>query len=175
MAHLRMTTHYEAPIEDVFELAVDYKRYPEWNTSYEEVKEVVGPPDQVGSKMHGVMKLLGRKLEGWGEVTEVERPRLLKIDGSGSGGTVTTAYHFSPTETGTDAELQVDYQLPGRPVRQGGRQALRPAFGRARPAPLAGELQGLRGGYGATVTVTCSLLSMTTTSNEEGAPRRATR
>jgi hypothetical protein len=64
MAHLRMTAHYEAPIEHVFALVVDYERYPEWNVSYEEVTEVVGPPDQVGSKMHGVMKLLGRKLEG---------------------------------------------------------------------------------------------------------------
>ena len=112
MAHLRLTAHYEAPIEHVFAIVVDYERYPEWNVSYEEVTEVVGPPDQVGSKMHGVMKLLGRKLEGWGEVIEVERPRLLRIDGSGSGGTVTTAYRFSPTETGTDAELQVDYELP---------------------------------------------------------------
>jgi len=63
VAHLRMTTDYEVPIEHVFDLAVDYKRYPEWNVSYEEVTEVVGPPDQVGAKMHGVMKLLGRKVD----------------------------------------------------------------------------------------------------------------
>jgi uncharacterized membrane protein len=112
MAHLQMTAHYEASIERVFELAIDYKRYPEWNASYEEVTEVVGPADQVGTKIHGVMKILGRKMEGWGEVTELDRPRSLKMAGSGSGGTVTTAYRFTPAASGTDAELTVDYELP---------------------------------------------------------------
>ena len=62
--------------------------------------------------MHGVMKVLGRTMEGWGEVTEVDRPRMLRIDGSGSGGSATTVYRFTPTETGTDAEIQLDYDLP---------------------------------------------------------------
>jgi len=81
MAHLRKTAHYDAPIEKVFDLAVDYARYPEWNVSYEAVMEVVGPPDQVGTRFHGEMKLMGRKMEGWGEVTEVDRPNLLKVTG----------------------------------------------------------------------------------------------
>jgi len=53
MAHLRMTAHYDAPIEHVFELAVDYKRYPEWNASCEEVMEVVGPPDRSARRCTG--------------------------------------------------------------------------------------------------------------------------
>jgi uncharacterized protein YndB with AHSA1/START domain len=112
MAHLRMTAHYDAPIEKVFDLAVDYARYPEWNVSYEQVMEVEGPPAQVGTRFHGKMKLMGRTMEGWGEVTEVDRPRLLKVTGSGSGGGVTTLYRFTTVEDGTDAELEVDYQLP---------------------------------------------------------------
>jgi uncharacterized membrane protein len=112
MAHLLLTAHFEAPIEHVFELAADYKRYPEWSVSHEEMREVVGPPDQVGTRFHGVMTFLGRKMEGWGEVTEVDQPRLLKTVGTGSGGSVTTIYRFMPAATGTDAELSIDYELP---------------------------------------------------------------
>ena len=112
MAHLRLTAHYDAPIERVFELAVDYQRYPEWNVSYEAIKEVVGPPDEVGTKINGVMKLLGRKLEGTGTVTEVQRPTFLKIAGAGSGGSVTTIYRFTSVAGGTDAVLEGEYVLP---------------------------------------------------------------
>jgi uncharacterized membrane protein len=107
-----MTAHYDAPVEHVFDLAVDYRRYPEWNEAYEEVTEVIGPPDQVGTRFHGVMRLLGRKMEGWGEITEVDRPRFLKIAGTGSGGSVTTIYRFTLVGSGTDAELEIDYDLP---------------------------------------------------------------
>jgi uncharacterized membrane protein len=107
-----MTAHYDAPIERVFELAVDYKRYPEWNVAYEEMLEVDGPPDQVGTKMHGVIRVLGRKMEGWGEVTEVDRPGFLKITSLRSDGSLITTYRFTPAPSGTDAVLEIDYELP---------------------------------------------------------------
>jgi uncharacterized membrane protein len=107
-----MTAHYDAPIERVFELATDYARYPEWSAQYEEVTEISGPPDAAGTRFHGVIRLLGRKMEGWGEVTEVDAPRYLRIAGQGSGGTTTTVYRFTPVGSGTDAELELDYELP---------------------------------------------------------------
>ena len=112
MTHLRMTAHFDAPIERVFELATDYRRYPEWNVAYEEVTEISGPADEVGTRFHGVMRILGRRMEGWGEITEVDRPRYLKIAGKGSGGTTTTVYRFTPVGSGTDTELEIDYELP---------------------------------------------------------------
>jgi uncharacterized membrane protein len=113
MTHLRLTEHFEAPIDRVFELGADFKRYPEWNVSYNEVKEVTGPADKVGTRIHGVMRILGRPMEGWGEVVEVERPRMMKIAGTGlEGGHVTTMYRLTPAGTGTDFEAVVDYELP---------------------------------------------------------------
>lgn len=114
MTHLRMTAHYDAPIEKVFELAIDYRRYPEWNVAYDVVDEVKGPPDVVGSKIHAVMVLMGRKMEGWAEIVEVDKPRILKFTGTGTqGGSVTSLYRFTPVgTTGTDAEFETDYELP---------------------------------------------------------------
>lgn len=113
MRHLRFTEHFDAPIDRVFELGSDFKRYPEWNVNYTQIKEVTGPPDKVGTKIVGVMKVLGRQMEGSGEIVEVDRPRLLKISGTGpEGGTVVTTYRLTPAGTGTDLEAEFDYELP---------------------------------------------------------------
>ncbi len=114
MTHVRMTAHFEAPIEKVFELATDYQRYPEWNVSYSTVDQVSGPYDKVGTKFHTTMKLLGRRLEGWGEIAEVEKPKLLKITGtSPQAGSLTALYRFTPVSiAGTNVEMEIDYELP---------------------------------------------------------------
>lgn len=111
MAHLRMTAHYEAPVERVFDLATDYARYPEWSVQYDKISHISGPPDEVGTTFRGVIKLLGRKMEGSGEVTGVEPPHYIEIIGKGSGGTTRTVYRFTEAAAGTDAELELDYEL----------------------------------------------------------------
>ncbi len=113
MKHVHMTAHFDAPIEHVFELADDFKRYPEWNVAYSEVKEVVGLPDTVGTRFHAVVRLLGRTMEGWSEVVEVDRPRLLRVSGTSlDGSPLTYTYHYTPVPTGTDFVLDVEYELP---------------------------------------------------------------
>ena len=54
MTTVKLTMHFDAPIERVFELGTDFKRYPEWNTAYSEIKEVIGPPDKLGTRILGV-------------------------------------------------------------------------------------------------------------------------
>lgn len=113
MTKVRMTTHFDAPIERVFDLATDYSRLPEWNVSYAEIKQVTGPVDKVHTKVHSVMKILGRKMEGWGEVIEVDRPRYVKISGIGDeGGKLIYSQRFTPAAPGTDLEFECEYELP---------------------------------------------------------------
>jgi uncharacterized membrane protein len=113
MTKIHLTTHFDAPIERVFELGTDYSRYPEWNVSYAEIKEVTGPVDKVGTKIHTVMKILGRRMEGWAEVVEVDRPRYLKISGTGfEGGMLNYSQRFAPAGSGTDLEFEAEYELP---------------------------------------------------------------
>jgi uncharacterized membrane protein len=119
MNQLRLTAHYEAPIEHVFDLGTQFKRFPEWNVSYTAVDEVTGPPDKVGTKVHATMRLLGRPMDGWAEIVEVERPRLIKLIGTSSqGGKLTTTYRFMPVEQTTDVELLVEYELPAGVIGQ---------------------------------------------------------
>lgn len=114
MVQIRMSTHYEAPIERVFEFATDAIRYPEWNVNYAEIKEVTGPLDRVGSRIHGVLRVLGRLFDGWGEVVEVDKPRLLKLTSSSPEGSNTILYRFTPEGTGTRAEFELEYDVrPG--------------------------------------------------------------
>ena len=113
MAHLRMTSHFDAPIDRVFELGADFKRYPEWNVSYDKVIEVTGPGDRVGTRVHGIMKVLGRTMDGWGEVVEVEKPRHLKMVGSGpEKSKLAIDYLATSAGTGTDLVTEIDYELP---------------------------------------------------------------
>jgi uncharacterized membrane protein len=113
MGHIRISAHYEAPIEQVFELGLDAKRLPEWNTSFHEIKNTSGPPGQVGTTCDTVMKVLGRPIEGQMKVTAVERPRLLTVVGSSAGGgKLTWTTRFTPAGSGTDTEITVDYDLP---------------------------------------------------------------
>ena len=113
MTHLRIATHFDAPIERVFELGTDFMRYPEWNVTYTDVLEVNGPTDQVGTRIHAISRILGRKIDSWGEIVEVERPRLLKVEGTGAGGARTTiTYTSTPVATGTDHVIEAEYELP---------------------------------------------------------------
>ena len=88
MTHLQIKAQYDAPIERVFGLMTDFARYPEWNVTYTEIKEVVGPPDKVGTRIHSVMRFLGRTMEGWGEIRyglseAIWSEQLFEDDGSG--------------------------------------------------------------------------------------------
>ncbi|HET9084247.1 MAG TPA: SRPBCC family protein [Candidatus Limnocylindrales bacterium] len=114
MNQLRFTQHFEVPVEQAFELAIDYKRLPEWNVSYVAVDEVTGPPDKVGTKIYAKIRLLGRTMEGWAKIVEIERPRLVRMTGTSTqGGSLTTTYRFTPVGTGSDIEILAEYELPG--------------------------------------------------------------
>jgi uncharacterized membrane protein len=113
MTQLRMMQHFEAPIERVFELGIDFKRYPEWNTFYSEVSEIKGPPDQIGTKIFDTMKILGKPIEGTTEIVEIEKPRFIKLVGtSPQGGSLKALYKLTPVGMGTDLVVEFEYELP---------------------------------------------------------------
>jgi uncharacterized membrane protein len=112
MSHVRMTAHFEAPIEQVFALAIDNRRLPEWNVNYDQAPEADGPVDKVGTHVHGTIKLLGQKMEGTGEVVEVDPPRLYRTEAIDADRKLAITYRFTPAGGGTDAELVSDYEVP---------------------------------------------------------------
>jgi hypothetical protein len=116
MGHARMQGHVEAPIEQVFDYAVDFNRTAEWNVSIVEM-EPRPPLAAVGDRFAGKMKLLGRVYDGRGEVTAFERPRMFAIISTlPMGGHQNWTVHFTPAGTGTDFLSEIDYEVPLGPV-----------------------------------------------------------
>jgi len=113
MGHAIIRGHVEAPIDQVFDYAVDFSRTAEWNVSV--VKMEPGPPlAKVGDRFKGTMTLLGRVYEGEGEVTAIERPRMFAfVSSSPMGGHQNWTSQLTPSGTGTDIESEIDYELPG--------------------------------------------------------------
>ncbi len=112
MAHVTITEHVEAPIERVFEMFTDVKRWPEWMPGGVEIKEITGPLDKAGTKVHEVSRFLGRTMESWDEVVEAERPRLWKLKTQSGGMKGSATYRLIPVGQGTDIVVEADYELP---------------------------------------------------------------
>jgi len=112
MTHVRHQLHIDAPIEHAFDLLLDAKRWPEWMSGGMEVKEITGPLDIVGSKVREASSFLGRKMESISEIVEVERPHLLKMAGESAGGKYHSTIRFTEAGSGTDAEMESEYELP---------------------------------------------------------------
>jgi len=111
MAHVKVTEHVEAPIERVFDLFIDAKRWPEFMPGGIEVKEVTGPLDKAGTRIREASKFMGRTFESWDEIVEIERPRMVKMTMEGSGFKGTATYRLTPAGKGTDVVVESDYEM----------------------------------------------------------------
>jgi uncharacterized membrane protein len=112
MTVVRKVAHFDVPLEQVFDLGIDFKRYPEWNVNYHEAPEILGAgPIGIGTKIRTTMYVLGRKSEGTAEVLEFDPPKLLKTKGTSiDGGTMTLTYRLTPVGTGCDLEVVAEYE-----------------------------------------------------------------
>jgi uncharacterized protein YndB with AHSA1/START domain len=112
MGKARMHAHVEAPIEVAFDYAADFRHPAEWNVM---VIDMTGdaPLTKVGDHFTGTMKFLGRTYTGEGQVTEIERPKLLAFTStSPQGGRQDWVARFTPVGSGTDLDTEIDYEVP---------------------------------------------------------------
>jgi carbon monoxide dehydrogenase subunit G len=112
MAHGTMTEHLDVPIERVFDLYIDVKRWPEWMPGLVEIKEVTGPLDTAGTRIREVSRFLSRTMEGWDEIVEVDRPRLVKMTGESGGAKSSMTLKLTPAGQATDVEIDYDFETP---------------------------------------------------------------
>jgi uncharacterized protein YndB with AHSA1/START domain len=113
MTLIRKRFHFDVPIEKVFELGTDFKRYPEWNVSYPVTKEVIGDPRAIGTRIEMTMRLLGREIPTTATIIEIDPPSYLKLTGtSAEGGKSTAIYRLTPVGSGADLEFEFEYELP---------------------------------------------------------------
>ena len=113
MAHLRGTTHFEAPIERVFEVLSDLTLLPEYMSSISDVSEIPGAPGQVGDAYHFRSKSLGLSMAGTVVVTDVDPPTYLAtLTTYDNGMRVTWTERLTPSGSETDVVDEIDYELP---------------------------------------------------------------
>jgi len=105
--------HFDAPIEQVFDLGTDFARYPEWNPFYAKVSRIVGEPTAVGTEIHFTSRILGREFDAVATITEIDAPRYLKLATVRTQGGGSTVFRLTQVATGTD--LAVELEVPPLP------------------------------------------------------------
>ncbi|MDH4143032.1 MAG: SRPBCC family protein [Chloroflexota bacterium] len=119
MGQAKLYGHAEAPIERVFDYAIDPTRWAEWNVSTVEMKPRA-PLAKVGDHFAGKSKFMGQIFEEEGEVTQLERPNVIAfVANSPTGGHENWTARLTPAGTGTDVECVVDYEYATGDIDKG--------------------------------------------------------
>jgi ribosome-associated toxin RatA of RatAB toxin-antitoxin module len=116
MSHLSTTLRIEAPAVAVFDLIADPARSPEWQTLLADMGDIAGRPGGIGSSYVGYYKVAGRKLASRFVVTAAERPRLLQVNGTTSGGWARWTTMIEDHGTACQVQVGLEYELPGEIV-----------------------------------------------------------
>jgi uncharacterized protein YndB with AHSA1/START domain len=70
MIAIELSAEIKRPVEEVFAYLTDPEKTTEWNSLVLESRASPAGPLHVGSKIHSVIKFLGRRFEVTGDVTE---------------------------------------------------------------------------------------------------------
>ena len=116
MSHLSTTLRIEAPASAVFDLIADPKRSPEWQTLLTDMGDIAGRPGGIGSSYLGYYKVAGRKLASRFVVTAAERPRILQVNGTTSGGWARWTTMIEGRGSACEVQVGLEYELPGEIV-----------------------------------------------------------
>jgi uncharacterized membrane protein len=113
MGHVRLSEHIDAPIDHVWEMSASCERLPEWNVNVAEVRDCPDRLDRAGARVTTVARVLGRKIEGYQETTKADKPHTYALQLVGAGGAKATVdVTYVEAGGGTDATVEVDYELP---------------------------------------------------------------
>lgn len=113
MGKLRLSEHIDAPVDHVWEINASCERLPEWNVNIVEVKDCPGRLDRVGARATTVVRVFGRRIEGSQETTMTDKPRAFTLKLMGAGGAKATVNGtYAEARGGTDATVELDYELP---------------------------------------------------------------
>ncbi len=113
MGHIHTVAHFDAPVERVFEVAIEVKLLPSYMSSVKDITDIQGLPDKIGTTYRFHSTGLGQTMAGTIEVIDIERPTLFKtLTTYDNGVRVTWTQHMSEAGSGTDEVDDVDYEMP---------------------------------------------------------------
>jgi uncharacterized protein YndB with AHSA1/START domain len=135
--------HVEAPVRDVWDLAMDPHRTEEWVTISRGVLEAEGSPDEVGFRMKQRLCLRGVPFTVEWELTEVDAPYFAHYEGRGpmrSKAIIENRLSEAP-EGGTHYDYRNEFKAPFGPL---GATAQRVLAGGIPEREAVGSLQRLK-------------------------------
>ena len=109
MQHMRIETHIEAPVEEVWKFFCNMSNWPDWMPRGT-FSDVSGPLDEVGTTYVGGMKLMGHEYKTKYEVVEVEPLRLIHE----RSGNAEDWFRFEPDGDATNLIAESDWEMPGK-------------------------------------------------------------
>jgi uncharacterized membrane protein len=113
MRHVHAEVRVDAPPSQVFDLARDPARLPEWNP-YQRIDNVRGPLDRVGTTLASTLTLAGHEVRSLAVVTEVIPGRLVRIHGTGPAGAHSEwTFRFEPDHAAARCSIDIEYEAPG--------------------------------------------------------------
>jgi len=112
VGYIRETVNIHAPLQRVWDFVTDYKRFPEWQTSVYEIKDVIGEPGKVGFGYTALFKAYGKPLKGTFKIIKAELPRFIEEQGIFPEGKMLTTMVFESTPDGfTSLTFTVNYEF----------------------------------------------------------------
>jgi hypothetical protein len=110
-------SHFDGPIERVFDLTTDPERMRDMFPSIEAISDVHGSGDAAGDSFRFRDRLLGRTTTGRTVVTAALRPTLQTTETTYADGTrLTWTMRFREARGGTDVHNEVIYEPPAGPL-----------------------------------------------------------
>lgn len=113
MATVSKKIAIKAPVEKVFSFVTDPGNWTKYVTSLTDVRDVSSPHVEVDTTFRWEYRMLGIKFHGKGRITEKVRNKRfgLKMEG---GFPIVETYTFNKVDAGTELEIEVQYEMPGR-------------------------------------------------------------
>ena len=111
MQHMRVETHIEAPVEEVWKFYCDPSNWPDFmpRGTYSDFS---GPVDEVGTTYVAGMRVMGHEMKETHEIVEVESLRL--IHDHSDTGPMDNHYRFERDGDATNLVVESDYEMPGK-------------------------------------------------------------
>lgn len=113
MARLRERIETRAPIDDAFDFVADFANAAGWDPGVASAERTNPGPVGVGARYRLGVRIRGRVAPMDYEITALERPHRVVLDGSGPGVRAVDEIRFERTATGTRIHYIADIRLTG--------------------------------------------------------------
>lgn len=113
MAKISRKIVINAPREKVFEFVTSPGNWTKYVTSLTDVREVSSQTVEPGTTFIWEYRMLGMKFAGKGTILENIKNSRFKMRMEG-GFSITETYIFSEADAGTELEVEIEYEMPGK-------------------------------------------------------------